>query len=257
MAKAGKRYMGQNFLISTTVAEAEAAHAHGKTVLEIGPGKGILTKELCKVAKRVIAVEKDTKLFAVLGAALQYKNLTLVNRDFFLAAPDELGLGKVDIVIANVPYSMSSKIIVWLREHGLEAVLCLQKEFVEHMLAREDTSSYSRLSVMCALSFRITEIMNVPRSSFRPIPGVDSEVIFLKPGKQGITRQEDLIINLLMQHKKKTLRNAILDSKEELGVGSKDISRFIEGNDCSQRVFKMSPERILGVAKGLAALQKL
>ena len=252
----GRRYMGQNFLISEAVARAEAAHAHGKIVLEIGPGKGILTRELCSVAKRVVAVEKDTRLCTVLRSSLQYPNLKLVNKDFFDATPSELESGYIDIVIANIPYSISSRVVMWLREHELPAVLCLQKEFVEHMLAREGEGSYSRLSVTCALSFRIIEIMKVPRNSFRPVPEVDSEVVFLEPHGAAITDAESDTINLIMQHKKKTLRNAIIDSKAELGISEEKLDAFVRSNDCSMRVFMMSPQQILGVAKGLASLQK-
>ncbi len=252
MPSATKRYMGQNFLISEAVATAESAHSIGKTVLEIGPGRGMLTKGLCKHAKRVIAVEKDARLFTALKSVLQYRNLKLINKDFFEATESELELSKIDIVIANVPYSMSSKIVMWLREHNIPAVLCLQKEFVEHMLAGEGTRNYSRLSVTCALSFRITEIMKVPRSSFRPVPGVDSEVIFIKPKNTAITPKEDSIINMLMQHKKKMLRNAILDS----GINVTLYGGILPEETLQTRVFKMSPERLLAVAKSLHTFQK-
>ncbi len=252
MPSATKRYMGQNFLISEAVATAESAHSIGKTVLEIGPGRGMLTKGLCKHAKRVIAVEKDARLFTALKSVLQYRNLKLINKDFFEATESELELSKIDIVIANVPYSMSSKIVMWLREHNIPAVLCLQKEFVEHMLAGEGTRNYSRLSVTCALSFRITEIMKVPRSSFRPVPGVDSEVIFIKPKNTAITPKEDSIINMLMQHKKKMLRNAILDS----GINVTLYGGILPEETLQTRVFKMSPERLLAVAKSLNTFQK-
>ena len=253
MTIASKRYMGKNFLISEAVAVAEAAHAEGKTVLEIGPGKGMLTKQLCMRARKVIAVEKDMRLFTTLLSVLQYDNLKLLNKDFFNATADELELDSIDIVIANVPYSMSSKIVVWLREHNKQAVLCLQKEFVEHMLAREGTHNYSRLSVMCALSFRITEIMRVPRSSFRPIPKVDSAVIFMKPKKESIAAQEDSAINMLMQHKKKTLRNAILDSRL---CAPEAVSGMFAEEQLQGRVFKMAPEDILSAARKLAAVKK-
>ena len=131
--KASKR-MGQNFLMSTDIARMEASYAERKCVVEFGAGSGILTKELCALAKSVIAVEKDTRLFNILREKLDFPNLKLINSDFF-----DLGgetFNGCNIMVSNVPYSLSSKTISWLAEKQMEAVLCLQKDFVGHMLAR-------------------------------------------------------------------------------------------------------------------------
>lgn len=251
-----RKRLGQNFLISEAVARAEAVHASGKAVLEIGPGKGMLTKELCRYAKKVIAVEKDQRLYAFLRSTLQMKNLELINADFFAVQWPAHVINSIDIVIANIPYNLSSRTISWLFTNNKSAVLCLQKEFVEHMTAPEGTRNYSRLSVMCALSFNIIEIMHVPRSSFNPVPKVDSTIVLIKPKKLRISADEYNIINLLMQHKKKTLRNAIIDSAPELG-DTRRLQDYIAKNDCSERVFKMTPDEILEISRNLEALQKL
>ncbi len=249
--------LGQNFLININVAMAEAAHGEEKTVLELGPGKGILTEALCNVATRVLAVEKDERLFNYLSSKLQYGNLILLNKDFFNCTEQELELNKIDIMIANIPYNLSSKVISWLYTHNLEAILCLQKEFVEHMLAQEGSKSYSKLSVMCALSFRIVEIMKVSRKSFIPKPKVDSQVIYLKPMPSKVTREQEHIITLIMQHKKKLLRNALLDSFNGLSIAEAELSNFIDNSKLSsERVFKLSPSLILDTAIALSKLQK-
>jgi 16S rRNA (adenine1518-N6/adenine1519-N6)-dimethyltransferase len=254
--KANKK-LGQNFLINKNVAFAEAAHGEDKVVLEIGPGKGILTEELCNVAKNVIAVEKDERLYNYLNSVLHRDNLTLINKDFFDCTKDELSIDSLDILIANIPYNLSSKIISWLYEHKLEAVLCLQKEFVEHMLATEGNKSYSKLSVMSALSFKITPMMKVSKKSFFPKPKVDSQIIFIKPKKEVISKKEEEIISLIMQHKKKLLKNAVLDSKENLNLDMERLEKlFIENASYNKRVFKISPERLLNISKELLTLQK-
>src|SRR5690349_21760406 len=120
--------LGQNFLKNRDVAIAEAAHSYEKVVLEIGPGYGILTKELCKHAKRVIAVEKDANLYRFLTNEIKSKKLKLINKDFFKASDEELETEKIDIVIANIPYNLSSKVVEWLFTNSKQAVLCLQKE---------------------------------------------------------------------------------------------------------------------------------
>lgn len=249
--------LGQVFLISDRVAEIEAAHAEGKTVLEIGPGQGILTRALCARAKKVIAVEKDFRIYTILKHEMGAKNLVLINKDFMEVTDKEIGLNKVDIVIANIPYNLSSSVIGWLSEKHMQAVLCLQKEFVEHMLARPDTDNYSKLSVMTSLLFRVTKIVNVPKGSFRPIPKVDSVVIYMKPVRAPLTGRERELVGLIMQHKKKTVRNAIIDSKSSLGM-EKDqivgIANRVTRQD--RRVFKLSPEEILDTAKELVLLLK-
>ncbi len=247
-----KRSLGQVFLVNTRIAEAEAAHAYDKVVLEIGPGTGTLTKELCRNAKKVIAVEKDSSLYEILRSEMDFANLVLINKDFFDASSKELELDKVDIVIANIPYNISGKVIEWLSERKMQAVLCLQKEFVQHMLAKPDTPDYSRLSVMTSLLFRVNKIIAVPKGNFRPIPKVDSVVIYMKPLNVRITRRQAMLIGLIMQHKKKTVRNAIIDSRSHLGIDKArlaGIAGHVSNSD--QRVFKMSPAQILEIAKEL------
>lgn len=237
--------MGQNFLINRSIAEAEAAHAVGKTVLEIGPGRGILTEELCRVAKKVIAVEKDSRLYDLLSANLHYDNLQLINADFI---DEKDSLPKVDIVISNIPYSLSSSVIEWLSERRVKAVLCLQKEFVEHMMARPDTRNYSMLSVASHLSFRVVKIMNVAAGSFRPIPMVGSVIVYLEPKEHAVSERERKILGLLMQHKKKTLRNALLDSEKQLGIEHGRLLKIAETLGIKERPFKMQPEELLEVS---------
>ncbi len=252
-----KKRLGQVFLVNRSIAEAEAAHSYGKTVLEIGPGTGILTAALCKYAKRVIAVEKDSLMCTLLKHNVKSDRLKLINKDFFETTDDEIELDSVDIVISNVPYNLSSKIIGWLGEKRMQAVLCLQKEFVEHMLAQPDTRNYSKLSVTSSLLFKVTKIMNVPKGNFRPIPAVDSAVIYLKPKDVKIDDRVLFLIGLIMQHKKKTVHNAILDSDSYLEIDRKKLAGICANiSHKSDRVFKLDPGTILEVATQLGGLLK-
>ena len=157
-----------------------------------------------------------------------------------------------DIMIANVPYSLSSRVVEFLVGHRLQAVLCLQKEFVEHMLAGPGTRKYSKLSVMSQLYFSITKMMDVERGNFNPVPKVDSAILYLKPRERTISEKESELVNLLMQHKKKTVRNAVIDSERNLGVGKKELTRIADGLDEKKlRVFQMGPEELLGLARKL------
>ncbi len=252
--------LGQNFLKNEDIARAEAVHAHGKKVLELGPGYGILTRELCREAKKVIAVEKDANLYRMLKGEIKSKKLKLINKDFFKVDDDELETDTIDIMIANVPYNLSSKVIEWLLEHSMQAVLCLQKEFVEHMLAKCDTPRYSRLSVMSELSFSVTKIMDVSRGNFYPVPRVDSAIIYLKPKQAKVSEEEARLISLLMQHKNKRLRNALIDSHSYLGMEKAQIieaTKSISKEQLEQRAYKLSPTQILETVKKIEkVLQK-
>lgn len=252
-----RKRLGQVFLIDDNVAKAEAAHSYDKNVLEIGPGKGMLTRELCRHAKSVTAIEKDRLLCRLLKSEIASKKLNIIEGDILEVDDRALGLDRIDIVIANIPYYLSSSMIDWLSERRLEAVLCLQKEFVEHMLAEPGERSYSKLSVMSSLMYRIVKIMDVSRGCFRPIPKVDSVVIYLQPKEVEITDREHLIIGLLMQHKKKTIRVAILDSRKALGIDqAKLIALADKVKENQRRLFKISPKEILLLAREIETLLK-
>ena len=248
-----KKSLGQSFLVNEWIAIAEAEHANAKNVLEMGPGRGILTNELCRWAKKVVAVEKDEQLYNMLKYSMHEKNLKLINKDFFDATDKELELNTIDIMISNIPYMLSSKTIEWLSQKKMQAVLCLQKEFVDHMTAEADTDKYSRLSVICSLSFRVTKIMDVTKGNFRPIPKVDSSLVYMKPKDVKITDMERKIISAMMQHKKKTVRNAMMDSEREFGKSKQEMAAIMEKIYLrDQRVFKITPTEILSIAKELS-----
>lgn len=240
--------LGQNFLINKSVAKTEANFGIGRSVIELGPGLGVLTRELCKVASKVLAVERDSTLYGYLKDEMKGKNLELVNEDFFKVQRKRFE--GFDIMIANIPYNLSSKTLMWLGEEGIPAVLCLQKEFVDHMLARPDTGNYSRLSVMCALQFTITPVIDVPANDFYPEPRVSSSVVFLRPKKERVSKALLEIVTLIMEHKKKKIRNAVLDSEKKLGLTKENTERVISSLPHSERrAFQLQPEELLEVAR--------
>ena len=242
------RSMGQTFLVNEAIARQEASLAAGMRAIELGAGLGILTKELCAVAKSVIAVELDSTLFEHLKE-LHFDNLRLVHKDFF--AMDDSEISGIDILVSNTPYSLSSKTVTWACEHGMQAVLCLQREFVEHMLAKPDTHNYSKLSVLTALQMDVKRIRNISAGNFYPRPNVNSCIIRLTPTKPlrgGIAG----IIGILMSHKKRTLKNALLSSARQLRV-SKVQARALSETMAqkNERVFKLEPSALLSIAERL------
>jgi 16S rRNA (adenine1518-N6/adenine1519-N6)-dimethyltransferase len=252
--RASKR-LGQSFLMDIDVAKAEAEYARDRVVIELGAGMGVLTSELCRVAKKVIAVEYDRRLFEFLSDNLKSKNLELLNGDFFEL--DGRAFDNADIMVSNIPYNLSSKVLAWLGGRSMPAVLCLQKEFVEHMLADPGTRSYSRLSVVSRLSFQMHRLMSVSPDKFYPQPKVTSEIVYIKPTGKKIGRSESELINLLMMHKKKKLRNAVIDSAGALGLDKNRASEIADSMDNREmRAFQMEPEAILGAARQLRKLTR-
>jgi 16S rRNA (adenine1518-N6/adenine1519-N6)-dimethyltransferase len=243
---------GQHFLVDREIAAIEAGYASGMRALEMGAGLGMLTEELCKRAARVVAVEKDSRLCEMLRERLSYKNLELIEGDFFEMAPETLG--KVDIMVSNIPYALSSKVISWLGQARIPALLCVQREFAEHMCAKPGSRSYSRLSVLASLRFRVYIVRNVPSSCFHPRPRVDSALVYMTEKNVDIGEKAEGIITMLMNHKKKTVRNALADSEKELGLGRNEIDKLLLHNkNRGARVFQLNPDEILGIAREVAA----
>ncbi len=244
--------LGQNFLVNRNIAKSEANFGIGRSVLELGPGLGMLTRELCRVAKHVTAVERDKRLYEILSGSISSKKLELINADFFSVSGSKL---RADIMISNIPYNLSSKTVGWLGQVQMPAVLCLQKEFAEHMVAGPPERSYSRLSVFCALQFKVTYIMDVPSNDFYPEPDVGSSLVYLKPKGLKITERSYELLSLLMMHKKKKLRNALIDSAKLLGIEKGDaqkISSAIANGE--KRPFQLTPEELLESSNQIAKM---
>jgi len=246
-----KRRLGQNFLINRRIAEVEAVHARGMRVVEMGPGYGILTTELCKHAKSVVAVELDGQLYKNLLNTLAYGKFKLINGDFF-DPKVQARIGEADILISNIPYNMSSAVLEWLSRKGMPAVLCLQKEFVDRMLASPGTREYSSLSVMASLCFKTTRIMRVSKVDFRPVPKVDSVIVYLKPTGVVLTNADRAAMGVLMQHKRRTVRAALRSAGRDSRIDSERLAMLAETlEDKNERVFTIPPLRLLAITRAI------
>lgn len=201
-----KRTMGQNFLVDDKVLAKIVAAAELKssdTVVEIGPGLGVLTEELAKRAGKVIAIEKDEKLCNLLiqklkGKVSPYKitnlsklqnyeitnvkNVEILNQDAFDFEANSLKLEANSYkVVANIPYNITSLIIRKFleEEHQPELmVLMVQKEVAERITAKPGEMSLLSVAVQFYADAEIVDI--VKNSSFFPVPKVDSAIIRLK-----------------------------------------------------------------------------
>lgn len=181
--------LGQNFLIDSSVCPrmAELSGADGIGVIEIGPGFGVLTKELAAIAKEIVAVELDKKLIPVLSETLsQFDNITIVNADIMELNVNELiskNFGEEEIVIcANLPYYITSPIIMKLLEEKTRAksiTVMVQREAADRLCAGPGSRQSGAITVSVAYYAEAKKLFNVPAHSFYPAPKVDSSVIKL------------------------------------------------------------------------------
>lgn len=240
--------LGQNFLIVDDVVRREVERAgikENETVLEIGPGLGVLTDELSRVAKRVYAVEKDPRVIEILKNEYRWSNVEIINADAL-----KIEFPPFDRIVSNLPYQISSPITFkFLKYDFRKAVLIYQLEFAQRMVAKPGGKNYSRLSVMVQAKARAELVEKIGRGAFYPKPKVDSAVIVMEPKPKGeqIILNENLV-RALFQHRRKKVSRALKDSAHMLGLTKQEIRgirHVLERMPHSERrVFQLSPEDI-------------
>jgi 16S rRNA (adenine1518-N6/adenine1519-N6)-dimethyltransferase len=186
-----KRSLGQNFLKSPQIAQTIALAgdlSRKDKVLEIGPGKGILTKELLSMADLVVAFEKDDGLYKLLKdgfrAEIEGKRLILINDDIFNIHKHKSALaklGKKYKIVSNIPYNITGKLLrfIFTLKHLPElVVLLVQKEVAERIVAKNGKGSL--ISVSVKVYGNPKYVKKVPSKYFSPKPKVDSAIILIE-----------------------------------------------------------------------------
>ena len=211
--------LGQNFLQDPLALEKIVSAAQiqpTETVLEIGPGLGSLTRYLAVSAKEVVAVELDLNLLPLLKAVLTpYPNIRLIHGDILKLSPKDLITEKDYLVVANIPYYITSAVIRHLLETEVKPrriVLTVQKEVAERVCAKPGDMSLLALSVQVYGNPRIAA--HIPASAFFPEPKVDSAVLCVDIYSAPLIQPElmDTFFRLIKAgfgQKRKTLRNSL------------------------------------------------
>ncbi|MEA4963579.1 16S rRNA (adenine(1518)-N(6)/adenine(1519)-N(6))-dimethyltransferase RsmA [Lutispora sp.] len=225
--RASKKY-GQNFLIDPGVlgkiVEVSAIDKDSM-VLEIGPGLGTMTKQLCERAGKVLAIEIDKDLIKALSINMSgYDNFKLINDDVLRLDLKSLlkeYFGDIKArVVANLPYYITSPIIMKLLEEGLNLssiTIMVQKEVAQRIAAAPGGKDYGVLSLSVQY-YAIPEIAAiVPAEAFMPMPGVDSAVVNLKIRQEAPVALKDealffRVIKAAFAQRRKTLLNALYGS---------------------------------------------
>ena len=213
---APKKSLGQHWLKDRQVLQKIAAEAEitkRDTVLEIGPGLGTLTSELLRQAKQVVAVELDEALAQKLPGQFPGTALQVINQD--ILSFDLRQLPKDYIVVANVPYYITSKIVRLLTTSAnppKTIVLLVQKEVAERLAAKPGDMSILAVSAQMYATVRLGDV--VPAALFTPPPKVDSQVVVLsmrstplvQPGQEKLFFQ---IVKAGFSAKRKKLRSSL------------------------------------------------
>jgi len=199
-----RQRLGQHYLTSNTIAKSivNAAKITKKdTVLEIGPGKGILLPHLCNEAQRVISIEADRQLYGNLVKKFSnVSNLILKCGDGFKTNE------KFSVFVSNLPYSKSKTAMEWLIQRKFScAVIMIQKEFANKL---ESTTGKNRkaISVLVTYATRMDKVINVSKNNFSPPPKVESIVIRLT-SRRALSKELIQTVNRIFSYRRKNIQN--------------------------------------------------
>ncbi len=223
--------LGQNFLINEDVVDSIVENAEitkNDLVIEIGPGLGTLTSRLLEKAGKVICVELDRKMIAILEKRFKlYENLELINDDILkinlnqLISQNKINEIKHVKIVANLPYYITTPIIMKLLEERLDIesiTVMIQKEVAQRLAAKPGTSDVGSITYTIWYYTEPKIVLEVPKESFIPAPEVTSSVIKLDILKQPRIEVKDekqffKIIKVAFMQKRKTLINALVNGK--------------------------------------------
>ena len=232
------------------------------TVVEIGAGLGALTELLAPRVARLIAVEIDRGVCAVLAERMKrFQNVTVRCEDI-LAFPWATAEGAV--VVGAIPYHVTSPILVALceqRAHLKAAWLLLQREVARRLLAPPGTKAYGRLSVLCQYGWKLAEVMKVPRQAFFPPPTVDSSWLRLIPAcaPPAAGNNEPLLFEIVKaafgQRRKKLVNGLTHAGLASQAQAETAVVRL--GLPMTVRAEALSLEQFVSLAEMLSLLQPL
>ena len=260
MAEAGitfRKEFGQNFLINRIIPEDIADNCTNdpnSLIIEIGPGIGCLTAELASRYKKVVAVEIDKGLIPVLAKTLEeFDNITVINEDVMKVdlrkLVDEYSEGMPVSVCANLPYYITTPILMYLLESGVEfssITVMVQNEVATRLVAKAGSSDYGAITAILGYYGSVKKLFKVSAGCFIPAPKVDSAVIRIDLYKEKPYRpkNEKLFRNTIkaaFEMRRKTMQNAL---SAKLGFSKELIANALSaiGHDENVRGERLSTE---------------
>ena len=251
---------GQNFLTDRNILEKiveVSAVDKEYGVIEIGPGFGVLTKFLLEKAGKVVSIEIDTRLKEVLDYTLsEYDNFEFVQSDALKIdlkkLIEEKFIQKKIVVVANLPYYVTTPIITKLLESDLDLesiTIMVQKEVAQRLVADENSKDNSSISMFVKYYADANIAFNVSRNVFVPAPNVDSAVVNMKLKKERFEYEKTMfkLIKNGFENRRKTILNSFCKS----GIEKEKIIKVLENLniDTRTRAEKLSLEDFKNIAR--------
>ena len=241
---------GQNFLTDGRVADRHIEYAEiepGDDVLEVGPGLGILTQRLIGKGKSLTCIEIDDILADYIGKTYG-DDLTLIHGDAV-----KVPFPHFDRFVSNLPYSVSTPIIFKLLDYPFKkAVVMVQKEFADRMVADVGSPDYSRLTVNLFYRAECQIVENVPRSRFKPQPKVDSCLVSITPRPAPFEVKDEKLFFKVTQ--------VCFDHRRKKIGTSLKAAKLITSNDqipyADERIESLRPAEIAEIADAITALRQ-
>jgi 16S rRNA (adenine1518-N6/adenine1519-N6)-dimethyltransferase len=220
-----------------------AAVRHGERVLEIGTGRGALTKELVGLTAKLEGYEIDKESCEGLQRELGRTSLVLHNEDAFKSSPE------FDVLLSSLPYSESSAFVEWLSGRRYDrAVVLLQQDFARKITAPPGSPTYRAVSVISQASAQVEIISGVSRGSFDPPPRVNSCLVKMR-WRRTLSKEQTTMIKRVFSQKRRTVRAAL----KSLGLAAPPSAPVSSGNEYLQcRVSSLRPESVLAMISVLA-----
>ncbi len=254
-----KKQFGQNFISDTNLLKSIVDLAEvGKddTVVEIGCGAGTLTREIAKKVKQVFAFEIDTKLQPVLAETLAgFDNIEVIFRDFLKQKLDEFEKNMPQYtVIANLPYYITTPLVMQLVEHSKKAkslVIMVQEEVANRFSAKENTADYGAITANIALRGVAKTVKRVNRNMFYPVPNVDSAIVKIDfvDGRIKVKNEKTYkdVVRSAFINRRKTFKNNLMTSFNFTREQAEDLLTKCE-IDLNARGETLSPEKFAQLA---------
>jgi 16S rRNA (adenine1518-N6/adenine1519-N6)-dimethyltransferase len=236
------KILGQNFLIDGNILGimVDAARlSPSDTVLEIGPGLGTLTEQLCERAGRVIAIEKDKRLFQWLEKHLaRFSNLRIIQADALDVDLNELVAGGVTKVVSNLPYSVGSRILVELFSASTPPgyiQVTVQKEVADRIKGKPSTADYGLLSIWAQALYNVAPGHVISGKCFFPEPQIQSAIVEMN------RRSEPMITRAAWPTLMRITKQAFSQRRKKLGTSLRQAPFAAVGIDPNDRPENIPP----------------
>ena len=242
-----KKRFGQNFLTDKKLLEDLANLinvAPTDKLLEIGPGRGDLTKNFINICETYFGIELDKDLLVFLKKKFPKNINAFIGGDILKLNPSEIYASNEFRVIGNIPYNISSPILDWCEKHYekiLDMHFMLQKEFALRCAGNEKTSSYGRLSVICNYLYEVTILKEVSKEFFNPEPKVDSLFVRFYPKKKKVNQKElhnlKKVTRALFNKKRKKISNSLEDILHKESIKKLNLNLNLRPDELSLNEF--------------------